>query len=198
MIYVAVGVAGFLFAYIFDWASLKQLWRIKLLVGLLAVVLLGYATIMVCITPTKLDLPIFVLPIGILILITAAFLLIYSLLIEIPFRATYTEKGISNKLITSGTYALVRHPGVLWLALLYIALVLLFPSMTIFIATIVWLIMDLFYIVLQDKIFFPRMFPEYTSYQKLTPFIIPNRRSISACLKSLRLRKNAALSNKKP
>lgn len=159
------------------------------MVGLLAVVLIGYATVMVCITPIRLDLPGFVLPLGILILIVAAFLLIYSLFVEIPFRATYTERGSGNQLITSGTYALVRHPGVLWLALLYIALTLLFPSTTIIIATIVWLIMDVIYIVLQDKFFFPRMFPEYGSYQKLTPFLIPNKHSISACLKSVRLRK---------
>jgi len=189
MIYIVIGIIGFLFAYIFDWASLKQFWRLRRFVGIFTVTLIVYATVMVCITPTKLDLPIFVLPLGIVILTIAAFLLIYSLFIEIPFRATYTERGSSNQLITSGTYALVRHPGVLWLILFYLALTLLFPSVTIIVATIAWLIMDIIYVVLQDKFFFPRLFPEYKSYQKLTPFLIPNRNSIVACLKSIRLRK---------
>jgi len=189
MIYIVVGAIGFLFAYIFDWASLKKFWRTKQIVGLLAVVLIVYATIMVCITPIKIDLPGFVLPLGIIILLIAAFLLIYSLFIEIPFRATYTKRGSSNQLITSGTYALVRHPGILWFTLFYLGLTLLFPSTTIIIATIVWIIMDVIYVVLQDKLFFPKMFTEYGSYQKLTPFLIPNKRSVCACLESIRLRK---------
>lgn len=198
MIYIAVGVIGFLFAYTFDWTGIKRLWRIRQMVGLLSFLLIGYSTVMVCITPVKVDLPGYVVPLGILILIVAAFLLIYSLFIEIPFHATYAEKRLSNKLITSGTYALVRHPGLLWLTLLYISLILLFPSPTIIVATIIWLIMDLIYIVLQDKLFFPRMFPEYKSYRKLTPFVIPNRRSITACLKSLRPGKNLDPPDKKP
>jgi protein-S-isoprenylcysteine O-methyltransferase Ste14 len=189
MIYIVVGIICFLFAYIFDWASLKQFWKLRPFAGILTVALIGYATIMVCITPAKLDLPLFVLPLGIVILTIAASLLIYSLFIEIPFRATYTEGGKSNQLVTSGTYALVRHPGVLWLILFYLALTLLFPSVTIIVAAIAWLIMDIIYVVLQDKIVFPRLFPDYKSYQKLTPFLIPNRYSIVACLKSVRLRK---------
>jgi len=189
MIYIVVGIIGFLFAYIFDWASLKQFWRLRPFAGIFTVTLIVYPTVMVCITPTKLDLPIFVLPLGIVILTIAAFLLIYSLFIEIPFRATSTERGSSNQLITSGTYALVRHPGALWLILFYLALTLLFPSVTIIVATIAWLIMDIIYVVFQDKFFFPRLFPEYKSYQKITPFLIPNRNSIVACLKSIRLRK---------
>jgi len=112
-------------------------------------------------------------------------LLIYSLFIEIPFHSTYANKGVGNKLITTGTYALIRHPGVIWLALLYISLAIIFPSLILFLAVIVWLIMDIIWVTLEDRIFFPKMFPDYREYQQKTPFLIPTKQSISACLKTI-------------
>jgi len=193
VIYIVIGVLGFLVAVAFDWVSLKRLpAATKQLVGLLSVGLLTYSTVMVCLTPEKFDFPFFAVPLGILLLLVSLFLLVYSLFIEIPFGSTYSSKGTSNKLTTTGTYALTRHPGVLWLALFYVALILLFPSATMIIATIVWIIMDIIWVLLEDKVFFPRMFPDHSSYQKQTPFLIPNRKSFSACLRTIRAAKREA------
>jgi len=125
------------------------------------------------------------MPLGITLLVISLCLLIYSLFIEIPFQSTYAKKGVGNKLITTGTYALVRHPGVLWLALLYISLALIFPSPILFLAAIVWLIMDIIWVAVEDRNFFPKMFPDYREYQQKTPFLIPTKQSISACLKTI-------------
>ncbi|MGD0352509.1 MAG: methyltransferase [Dehalococcoidia bacterium] len=185
MIYILIGICGFLVAYAFDWASLGNLRVMKQLIGLLAICLLVYATIMVCVIPVKLHLPFFTLPFGVGLLVFSLCLLVYSMFIEIPFHNTYAENGVSNKLITTGTYALVRHPGVIWLALVYLSLALLFPSTTLFLAVIVWLIMDIIIVTLQDKLSFPKMFPAYRRYQLKTPFLIPTKQSISACLRTI-------------
>jgi protein-S-isoprenylcysteine O-methyltransferase Ste14 len=185
VIYILIGVCGFLATYTFDWASLRNLRVIKQLTGLLAICLSLYATIMVCVTPVKLHLPFFTLPLGVFLLVISLCLLVYSLFIEIPFHNTYAEKGVGNKLITTGTYALVRHPGVIWLALAYLSLALLFPSTTLFLAVAIWLIIDITLVIVEDKLLFPKMFPAYREYQLKTPFLIPTKQSISACLRTI-------------
>jgi protein-S-isoprenylcysteine O-methyltransferase Ste14 len=191
MIYIIVGILGFAAALAFDWASLKRIPVIKQLVGLLAIFLLVYASVMVCHSPAKLELPIPARIIGGCLLPVFLCLLVYSLFIELPFRSTYAEQGVGNKLIGTGTYALVRHPGVIWLAIVYLSLALLFPSTTLFFAIIIWLVMDIIYVILQEKLFFLKMFPNYRDYQRQTPFLIPTRQSISACLKSIDRRTKA-------
>jgi len=188
VIYILIGVFGFVIAYAFDWVSLKGLPLVKQLVGLSAACLLVYATVMVCLSPAKFELPIFTLPLGGCLLLISLCLLVYSLFVEIPFRSTYTKQGVGNELITTGTYALVRHPGVIWFAFVFLALILLFPSTTLLLAAISWLIMDIIYVILQEKFFFPKMFPGYDEYQRQTPFLIPNRQSLSACLKTIKAR----------
>jgi protein-S-isoprenylcysteine O-methyltransferase Ste14 len=186
MLYIVVGVLGFAFAFAFDWASLKRVPVIKQLAGLVAFSLLIYATIMVCHSPIKLRVPIFAQIIGGCLLAVFLCLLIYSLFIEIPFRRTYTKHGVGEKLIYTGTYALVRHPGVIWLAFVFLALALVYPSTTLFLAAVIWLFMDVIYVTVQDKYFFPKMFPNYRDYKKQTPFLIPTKQSFFACLKTLR------------
>jgi protein-S-isoprenylcysteine O-methyltransferase Ste14 len=185
MLYILIGICGFLAAYAFDWASLRNLRVTKRLIGLLAICLSVYATIMVCVTPVKFHLPFFTLPLGVGLLVISLCLLVYSLFIEIPFHNTYAEKGVGNSLITTGTYALVRHPGVIWLALVYISLALLFPSTMLFLAVTIWLIIDIIIVTLQDKLSFPKMFPAYREYQLKTPFLIPTKQSILACLRTI-------------
>lgn len=186
MLYILVGIFGFLMAYAFDWASLKQMPVVKQLAGIAAVCLLGYAIVMVCISPAKLNLPAFTLPLGVCLLLISLSLLVYSLFIEIPFHSTYAEQRVNGKLINTGTYALVRHPGVIWLAFVCISLFLIFPSFTLLLATIVWIVTDIIYVILQERFIFPKILPDYPKYQKQTPFLIPNSHSFKACLKTIK------------
>jgi protein-S-isoprenylcysteine O-methyltransferase Ste14 len=189
MVYIVIGVLGFAAAFAFDWASLKRIPVIKQLAGFVAFSLLIYATIMVCHSPTKLGPPIFARIIGGCLLAIFLCLLIYSLFIELPFRRTYTKQGVGEELIYTGTYALVRHPGVIWLAFVFLALTLLYPSPTLFLAIVIWLFIDVIYVTVQDKYFFPKMFSHYQDYKKQTPFLIPTKQSFFACLKTLRFPK---------
>ncbi len=174
---------------LFDWLSLKNVPVLKKVCGALAAGLQIYATVMVCLSPDRLELPAFTVPLGICLAVISFFLLIYSLFLEIPFHCTYAKEGVGETLVTTGTYALSRHPGVLWLGLLYIALAVLFPSVTMFIAVVVWFAMDVILVVLEDSYLFPRMFPGYVSYRKKTPFLIPTRQSVADCLRTLRPRR---------
>ena len=105
-------------------------------------------------------------------------LLIYSLFIEISPTA--------SELTTTGTYALVRHPGVLWFALLLLSVFLLTGSRLLLIAVPVWVGMDILYIIVQERWFFPRMFGSaYTDYQRKVPMLIPTGTSIRECLRTV-------------
>jgi protein-S-isoprenylcysteine O-methyltransferase Ste14 len=112
-------------------------------------------------------------------------LLIYSLFIEIPFKQTYTMSGVGDRLVKTGTYALTRHPGVLWLGLFLLALLAVSRSRLLLIAAPLWFALDLLLVWVQDRFYFPRMFPGYSQYRRETPMLIPTRSSIVRCIKTL-------------
>ena len=83
---------------------------------------------------------------------------------------------------TEGVYSLCRHPGVLWFAGLYLCM----WGMTgnahggvYFLGMIGW---NFLYIIFQDLWTFPRTFSDYCAYREKTPFLIPNWKSIQACV----------------
>jgi protein-S-isoprenylcysteine O-methyltransferase Ste14 len=97
--------------------------------------------------------------------------------------------GVGGKLITTGLYALVRHPWIHCFTLLLLSLVLVSRSSLLLIASPIWILLDIVLVVVQDKFFFDRMFDGYTHYRKETPMLVPNRRSINTfinCLKRAR------------
>ncbi len=181
MEYILLGVAGFLVAYLFDFVSLRKNLYAKQAIELIAVCLAGYSHIMVCIRGDRLPLPIGFSYAGWPLFFLAGLAMIYSLLLEIPFKQTYISEGVGSKLVTTGTYALVRHPGVLWYALVLISLTFISKRQLILFAAPIWLLMDVLYVWIQDRFFFPLMFPDYGRYQRETPMLIPNRASLSRC-----------------
>jgi protein-S-isoprenylcysteine O-methyltransferase Ste14 len=114
------------------------------------------------------------------------FLLAYSLFINLPFRKTYIATGVGDKLITTGLYALVRHPGVYCFTLLMLSLVLISRSSLLLIASPIWILLDILLVAIQDKLFLSRMFDGYDNYKRETPMLLPNRRSVNAFISSLR------------
>ncbi len=186
MNYTAIGVLGFLVAYLFDVFSLKRMPRAKQGAGIVAVGLIGYATLMVCLKSERLVLPAWLTWLGWALLSVAFSLLVYSLFINLPFRKTYVMSGVGDELIRTRTYALVRHPGVIWYALLLISLILVSQSKGLLIASPIWFLIDVLHVIIQDKFFFGKMFADYEDYRRETPMLIPNRKSITACLRTLR------------
>jgi protein-S-isoprenylcysteine O-methyltransferase Ste14 len=183
---VIIGVVGFVIAYFFDLVSLKRLRTGKQAIGFLFVALEGYALFLACWGASRFWLPFGLIAFGWLLLPLSLALFIYSLFIEIPFIKTYHNAGVGDQLVRMGTYALVRHPGVIWYALFLLSLLFITRSITLLVAAPVWLLMDVLYVVIQERFFFSKMFPEYDEYCRQTPMLIPTRRSISQCLKTLK------------
>lgn len=186
MIYIAIGTLGFLVIHFFDIVSLKRIPGLKPGIWILGSGLLGYALTMACLQPDKLLLPMWSVWLGWGLLSISLFLLIYSLFINLPFRKTYVAAGVGDKLITTGLYALVRHPGVHWFILFMLSLILVSRSSLLLVASPIWILLDILLVVIQDKFFFSRMFDGYDAYRRETPMLLPNRRSINAFINSLK------------
>jgi protein-S-isoprenylcysteine O-methyltransferase Ste14 len=187
MVYVGIATLGFVVTHLFDIVSIKRIPAgIKPLTWLVGCGLLAYSFLMVCLAPDKLPLPVWSIWPGLVLLIMSISLLIYSLFINLPFRKTYFATGVGNKLIKTGTYALVRHPGVLWFVPFMLSLILVSRSSLLLIAAPTFILLDIALVVVQDKFFFVRMFDGYKRYQRETPMLVPNRQSISAFINSLK------------
>jgi len=184
MIYMAIGCLGFLLIHLFDIASLKRLPGAKPFIWILGSGLLVYALVMAGLWSHKLPLPIWSTWLGWTLLTISLLLLIYSLFINLPFRKTYIAAGVGDKLIRTGLYALVRHPGVHWFILLMLSLILVSKSSLI--AAPIFILLDIVLVIVQDKFFFGRMFDGYGSYRQETPMLVPNRQSINAFINSLK------------
>ena len=186
MVYIALGSLGFLVIHLLDIVSLKRIRGAKPCTWILGGGLLVYSLILLCLNPDKLLLPSWSTWLGWTILSTSSFLLIHSLFISLPFHKTYVSTGVGDELITTGLYALVRHPGVHWFILLMLSLILISGSELLVIASPIWISLDILLVVIQDKVFLGRMFDGYKNYRRETPMLLPSKKSISACIKSLR------------
>lgn len=114
-------------------------------------------------------------------------LMLYTLLLELPFGATFLKAPPASGLIRTGSYALVRHPTVLWYLLMVVGLTLASRSVTLQIAAPIWLALDVAWIFMQEKVSLPKAFPDYRDYIETTPMLLPTKRSVLACLGSFSL-----------
>ena len=182
MVYIFIGVSGFIILFFFDLVALKKIRLIKTIIWIVGYGLIVFSLNMIIRRGELFLLPNSVKVTGIVLSAIFTILLIYSLLIEIPFKRTYLERGAGNKLVTTGTYALVRHPGVLWFILFLIGMFLVSGSKTLLVTIPVWGFMDVLYVIIQDKYYFPDQFGEaYKKYQSEVPMLIPTRASVKRC-----------------
>lgn len=105
--------------------------------------------------------------------------LVYTLFYAIPFDETYLKDSQERLAYTEGMYAICRHPGVLWYAILYFALAVLLGTKNAFFQAIFFVVWNIIYIIYQDRWIFPKTFSNYEDYRKSTPFLIPNINSMS-------------------
>ena len=181
MVYIALGIFGFIVIHLFDILSLKRIaWGAKPGTWIVGGGLLGYSLIMLCLKSNTLPLPMWSTWLGWGLLTLSLCLLIYSLFINLPFRKTYIAAGVGDKLITTGLYALVRHPWVHCFILVLLSLVLVSKSSLLLIAAPIWILLNILLVIIQDKFFFGRMFDGYDRYRRETPMLLPNRKSVNA------------------
>ncbi len=108
-------------------------------------------------------------------------LLIFTLFFALPAVPTYTGTE-QLSLVSSGMYALCRHPGVLWLSLFYLLSWFLCRTPVFLCAFFVFSALDTLYVLWQDIDVFPRSIPGYEAYRKTTPFLIPTCASVRSAL----------------
>lgn len=185
MLYIALGCFGFLTIHLFDIVSMKKWPAVKSITWILGTGLLAYALIWLSLHSDRLTLPVWSTWLGWSLFLTSFPILIYALFVNLPFHKTYVAAGVGDRLITTGLYTLVRHPGVHWFSLALLSLVLVSKSSRLLAAVPVFILLDIVLVIIQDKFFFTRMFLGYARYQQTTPMLIPNRQSIKAFINSL-------------
>lgn len=184
MFYIFIGSTAFVFFFMFDYYNLRNQIAKKYVCSLLGVVIFVFSVTMTFFTSQQVDVPV---PLKIFsggLSLIFCLLLIYSLFLELPFKQTYTNSTYNSKLVDTGTYALTRHPGVLWFFLFFMFLFLATGLVLVALGGIGWTIVNVIYVYFQEKVFFIKMFPEYRGYQKTTPMLIPNYYSIRRCIKT--------------
>lgn len=179
MLYVLIGALGFPIFHLVDIAAIKRIAWAKPLAWMLGTALLASGMVLVCLSPDKFALPIWAIACGWILLTASIFQLLYSLFINLPFYKTYFRVGVSDELVTSGLYAIVRHPGVYGLGIMLFSLVLISQSRLMLDAALVWMAIDIVVVVIQDRFFFEHMFGGYAGYRKNTPMLIPSWQSLA-------------------
>ncbi|MGE0902797.1 methyltransferase family protein [Dehalococcoides mccartyi] len=183
MFYVFIGAIGFSLVHIFDFVALKKLPLLKPILWLSGSALLVYAGFMVCFNGNSFLLPVWLNAAGWAVFAAGIYFFLYSLFVNLPFGKTYVQTGVGDKLVTSGFYALVRHPGVPWFVLAMAGMTLGAGTDFALWAAVIWSLLDILLVYIQDRWVFGKMFPGYAQYQKTTPMLIPNRKSIAAYIK---------------
>jgi protein-S-isoprenylcysteine O-methyltransferase Ste14 len=186
MVGIVLGAASFFVVFWVDVVSLKRIRWIKPLLWLAGIALFLFGLLRAASDPARIAVASSVSLLGWILCVLFGVLLVYSLFIEIPFLSAYVHKGQPLKVISSGTYALCRHPGVLWLGGFLAALFLARGSWALLLAVPVWVALDVLYVVLQEKFFFLQMFgAEYEAYQRVVPMLVPTSRSVRECMRTL-------------
>ena len=186
MIGIALGAMSFVVVFWVDAASLKRMGYLKPVLWIASIALFISGLLLSLNDPAGLPIPAPLRLVGWVLSVLFALLTVYSLFVEIPFFSAYVRKGQPSKVVSRGTYALCRHPGVLWLAGFLIALFLARGSRWLLLAVPVWIGLDTLYVVLQEKLYFVRMFgAEYVAYQRSVPMLIPTVRSMRECARTI-------------
>lgn len=183
MLSLSLGVIGFVLCFLYDINSFR--WNTKFMKFLFAIgiSLIGVGTIFEFYFAWKAkafreSFDIVLLVLG---FICFAFL-IYSLFFALPFQETYVEQINKRHVYNQGVYALCRHPGILCFGAMYFFWGLAaLPELWILRGILLSLI-NTGYAWFQDQVTFPKMFCDYDMYQKETPFLLPNKKSIYRAL----------------
>ncbi len=179
MIYIGLGIIGFAMLFVADYCGVKDKGFLKYLSAFSGTFLITSASVIILTRGYNYNLLISYRLIALVFMLLSFLLMIYSVVIEV------SKNNSEKKLVTTGTYALTRHPGVLWFLLYYVLGSFVFADYMILIAGIVWTVMNIIYVVLQERIIFNKIFADYEEYKKTTPMIIPTISSIQKCLKTI-------------
>jgi|Cm1ome_4_1110797.scaffolds.fasta_scaffold04209_2 protein-S-isoprenylcysteine O-methyltransferase Ste14 len=109
-------------------------------------------------------------------------LLIYTLFFALSVEDAYARPGERRPACTTGVYALCRHPGVLWFGGLYLCLWAA-AGLPLWEAAL-FSVLNIVLVIFEDRCVFPTKLEGYAAYQATTPFLLPSRQSIRACVRA--------------
>ena len=182
-----LGMLGFLLFFLYDVNSFT--WRSRLLHKsfALGVTLLAAATVLDLAAALRMGA---FSGLKDLILLVAGALclaaLVYCLFFALPFAETYQDTDGPPAVCDRGVYALCRHPGVLCMLGMYLFWGLGALPATMLRNGLIFSGFNSVYVCFQDRMTFPRTFPDYPDYQKNVPFLIPTGASIRAAWRTRR------------
>ena len=175
--YLIFGILGFALLLMFDICSLCDKNYLKYFFGISGFLLIFISSILIVIESSSiLEINSLVRVISLVLALISLVLLIYSVFIEVG-KKTYEVEN-QHALVTDGTYALSRHPGVLWMLLLYIFGAIFFQNLLAIYAALIWTFANIIYVSIQERFIFHRIFDNYDKYRESTPMILPNYESI--------------------
>ena len=182
-----LGMLGFLLFFLYDVNSFT--WRSRLLHKsfALGVTLLAAATVLDLAAALRMGA---FSGLKDLILLVAGALclaaLVYCLFFALPFAETYQDTDGPPAVCDRSVYALCRHPGVLCMLGMYLFWGLGALPATMLRNGLIFSGLNTVYVCFQDRMTFPRTFPDYPDYQKNVPFLIPTGASIRAAWRTRR------------
>jgi len=180
MNFIIFGIIGFIFLFASDICGMKSKCKSRNLFALVGVLFVLTSSIIILVIGKTYTIGLSYRILAGTFTLVFLILLVYSVLIEVN-----KNNDPDNKLITTGTYALSRHPGVIWLLLYYVFGSLLFTNVLLLIAGIVWSIVNIIYVILQERLIFNKIFNDYDLYVETTPMLLPNINSIKKCINTL-------------
>lgn len=184
--YLVLGSIGFLFLYVFDYNKVKKIHAVFNSFFAIGISIIGYASLsLVIISSPTFSLGFWLTGTFYVFAILAALQMFYALFGALPFNGTYVS-GQANQTIDTGMYALCRHPGVWGFFFMYLFVFLASGDIIILYACILWTIMDVVHVWIQDTYFFPKTLNGYKRYQQTTPFLLFNKQSLERCFTSFR------------
>lgn len=180
MIYAFFAVLAFVFFVLSDWLgyktkSFKYMFLFNLGCGLLILIT---ATAIACGSFTVSVKNIFFAFLALLSLILLVYSLFFALKKENYTGATHGFLPLNDK----GVYSLCRHPGVIFLLLFYAFTYIIFSVRQLLVCAVFINLSNLIYVCWQDSFLFEKTIENYNEYKKNTPFLIPNIKSIKACV----------------
>lgn len=182
MVYIMIGAMAFVFLLLFDIFSLHGKVVSKYISVVIGLGLITFSTLKLVIKDVSWDVfSLFSNLYGLLAIIFFV-LLVYSVVFEVGIINTY-KNNPKPQLVTTGTYGLVRHPGVIWLFFVYLFTALYFANIILLIAGIVWTFVNVIYVLIQEQIILPKLFSNYKEYQNSTPMILPTLQSFKKFIK---------------
>ncbi len=115
------------------------------------------------------------IPLGGVLIIFILLLLFIALLIFSVFIETSLTAQKPSAFYQQGTYSISRHPGFLWYTAINILLAIYFWDYRITLLCAGFCLDNLILISIEDTFIFPKMFPNYQTYKKQTPFLLSIR-----------------------